>query len=215
MQGPHYSKEDGFGAELIVRLSDSEVLCTETEPTEEENMHVPKVPWLWAYVGFDTGQQKWFINLFNYGGSLRSYLAGHLIFIGGCASQYQWPDRSSRPFWHIRELIFASDNIDIRYEDPDTIVVESKACKKLNDEVPDCYSYLCYAFSRQTSRGFIEFFDGDGGLISCIGDRWLIVENVTRHSIGQFPNLRFRVERSEITNLVITGTAAIIVGASP
>lgn len=176
-------------------------------------MPLVEQPWMWAYVGFDTGRRLWFVDLRNYGGTTQVVSAERLIIIRGNISQHQWPDRQ-RPFWHIREMLHSSDVTDLRLEAANTLVIESRAAQKAPAIAPSEYLYLCYAFSRRTSRGFIEFFDSKDKLIARIEDKWIIAEDVTHYSVGEYPNLRFRVDQNDIAELIITRTAAMIIGKS-
>ncbi len=173
---------------------------------------MPAVDWLWALIGFDTVQHRWFVDLRDGTGTVHVCVAEHLVIRKTCSSQYQWAEQNGRVAWHIRELLLSPDDTVIRYEGPDTLVIESTGAPRGQTRVPEHYSYLCYAFSRRTSRGFLEFYDDNDALLSKVGDIWLALEDVTRHSVGQYPNLRFRVEKEDVKEIVLTGTAAIVVG---
>jgi hypothetical protein len=169
-------------------------------------------PWLWANLGFDTTKKLWFVDLHNHKGTVQTYIAKNVILKDGYGTQYQWANRGPHAFWHVRERFFASDVKHINYDDSGNLVVESIRIESLSEEIPAGYSYLCYAFSRKTSRGFLEFFDADNRLLKRVNEMWIIVEDVTRKTIGEYPNIRIRVERESIRKIIFTKTAAIIMG---
>ena len=169
-------------------------------------------PWLWANVGFDTTKKLWFVDLHNHGGTIQTYIAKNVILKDGYGVQYQWQNRGQHAFWHVRERIFASDVRSIEYDQSGNLVVESIPVEALEEETPANYSYLCYAFSLKTSRAFVEFYDMNHELLKKINEKWLVVEDVTRKTVGEYPNIRFRVEREDIKRIVVTKTALILMG---
>ena len=176
------------------------------------NMFRSASPWLWANVGFDTIKKLWFVDLHNHGGTLQTYIAKNVILKDGYGVQYQWQNRGQHAFWHVRERIFASDVRSIGYDDRGNLVVESIRVESLDEEIPEDYAYLCYAFSLRTSRGFVEFYDCNSKLIKKINEKWIVVEDLTRKTIGEYPNIRFRVEREDVKKIIMTKTALILMG---
>jgi len=169
-------------------------------------------PWLWANVGFDTMKKLWFVELYNHSGNTQTYIARNVILNDGYGVQYQWQNRGQHAFWHVRERIFASDVRRISYDESGNLVIESVRIEGVDEETPAHYSHLCYAFSLKTSRGFVEFFDANNKLLKKINEKWLVVEGLTRKTIGEYPNIRFRVEREDIKKIVVTKTALILMG---
>jgi hypothetical protein len=42
--------------------------------------------------------------------------------------------------------------------------------------------------------------------------RWIIVEDLRRVTVGEFPKIRMKVEKEDVKEIVITKTTAIIIG---
>jgi hypothetical protein len=77
---------------------------------------------------------------------------------------------------------------------------------------PSNFSYLVYAYSLMTSRGFVEFYDASNKPLGRINEKWIIAENLNRKTIGEYPNIRLRVERGDIAKIIVTKSAVIIQG---
>jgi len=172
----------------------------------------PPEPWSWADVGFDTAKKLWFVRLNNHKGMVQIFIAKSIILKNGYAVQYQWPDEGPREGWHVRERIYATEVKSIEYDSNGNLIVDSVRIEALDEETPQNFSYLCYAYSLKTSRGFVEFYDATNKLLKKINEKWIIVENLNRKTIGEFPHIRLRVERENIKKILITKSAVIIEG---
>ena len=169
-------------------------------------------PWFWANVGFDTTKKLWFVDLHNNRGMTKLFIAKRIVLKDGYGIQYQWADRGPRSFWHVRERIFARDVRSIAYDDGGTLVIESIRVEEPEEEIPPDYAYVCYAYSLRTSGGFLEFYDANNKQLKKVSEKWIIVEDLTRTTAGEYPNIRLRVERKDIKKIIITKTAVIIQG---
>jgi len=140
------------------------------------------------------------------------FIARNIILENGYGVQYQWPDEGPRAGWHVRERIYANEVNSIDYDTNGNLVVSSVKVVAVDEDVPQNYSYLCYAYSLKTSRGFVEFYDVNNKLLKRISEKWIIVENLSRKTIGEFPNIRLRVERQNVKKIVVTKSAVVIEG---
>ena len=139
------------------------------------------------------------------------YLAKGIILKDGYGVQYQWPDNRGE-FWHVRERIYAHDVRSINYDKDGTLVVDSLKIESVDEVMPDDYAYLTYAYSLKTSRGFVEFYDKNDKQIQRTNEKWIIVEGLDRKTVGDYPNIRLRVERENVRKIVTTKTAIVISG---
>jgi hypothetical protein len=169
-------------------------------------------PWVWGNIGFNMVKNRWFVDLRNHQGTVQVYSTASLLLRGGCGIQYQWPTQDSRSAWHVRERIFANDIETFHYEKDGLLVGQGRSSEAYNAYVPNDYFYLCYAFSNATSRGFVEFYDERDTLIAQLKNKWLILEDVARRTVGQFPKIRFRIERCDVAEILLSRTAMIIIG---
>jgi len=175
-------------------------------------MSSPAGHWLWADIGFDTAKKLWFVNLFNFGGLTQSFVARNIIMKNGYGAQYQWPDQGPNGIWHVRERIFASDVKTIEYDEKGNLVIDSVRVEAVEDVIPDDYAYLTYAYSLKTSRGFVEFYNANNKPVWRINERWILIEDLNRKTIGEYPHIRIRVEKADVRKITVTKTAIMIQG---
>jgi len=186
-----------------------------------------QIKWEVGDVGFDTEKKLWFVQLFNeLNQNVGTYMAGTIILKRGNACQYEWKDNTGRAFWHVRERFFASEIESIGI-DPSgaNLTVHFKEGEGANQadssaqNVPTEFQYLHYAFhlsnkemavGNKAPLGFVEFFDITGKLIHAINNRWILIEGVSRKSVGTYPNIRLRIEKKDIGRILITRSAVII-----
>jgi len=168
-------------------------------------------PWYWADVGFDTTKKLWFVSLFDHKGTVRSFIAKNIILKNGYGTQYEWPEKE-RAFWHVRERLFAADVRSIDYDKEGNLIVESIRVEQREEEIPQNYSYVTYAYSLKTSKGFVEFYDANDRMLKRINEKWITVEDLTRRTIGEYPHIRIRAEKSDIRKILVTKTMIIIEG---
>lgn len=178
-------------------------------------------------VGFDTEKKLWFVQVYNeINQSVGTYMAKTITLKGGRAAQYQWKDIQGRAFWHVRERFFAEEieNIGI---DPSgvrlTITFKEDGGEAEDRAVPPEFSYLEYAFhlsnkelaiGNRAPMGFVEFFDTRGELVRRLNNRWIVIENIDRKSVGKYPKIRLRVEKKDVENIIATRTTIVIQGKS-
>jgi hypothetical protein len=184
--------------------------------------------WEFGDIGFDTDKKLWFVQLTNENNqNVGTYMAKTVVVKGGQATQYQWKDGQGRAYWHVRERFFA-DEIESIAVDPSgthlTVTFKEGKGKADEDTVPQDFSYLLYAFHLQNKDilkgnraplGFVEFFDAKGGLIRRLNNRWIVIEDVDRKSVGDYPRIRLRIDKKDTDRVFATRTTIIIQGKSP
>ena len=168
--------------------------------------------WNWGDLGFDTAKKLWFVDLHDYKGSVKLFLAKNITLKDGPGIQYQWPDKGPREFWHVRERFFVNEVRSIGYDEEGTLVVEFLKVETGGDGIPQNYSYLTYAYSLRTSRGFVEFYDSSNKLLKTVHEKWIFVEDLARKTVGEYPMIRLRVEREHVKEILMTKNAIIIRG---
>lgn len=179
--------------------------------------------WEIGDAGFDTDKKLWFIQLYNeVNQNVGTYMAKTIVLKGGFAAQYQWKDIQGRPFWHVRERFFV-DQIESIGVDPTGVLltVTFKDGTGGDESIPEEFDHLTYAFhlsnkdivnGNRAPLGFIEFHDKDGGVIKRLNNRWVIVENTNRKGVGDYPKIRFRVDKKDIGRVIATQSAIVIQG---
>jgi hypothetical protein len=183
---------------------------------------VPEKFWEFADLGFDTGKKLWFVQFVSgTNQNVGSYYAKSITLNRGRAIQYQWKDSQGRPFWHVRERFFADDieSLDVDLAGAVTISFKPEAGQE-DLQAPEEFAYLQYAYhltnrdGERAPTGFVEFFNPEGEVIHRFNNRWIIVEDAARRTVGEFPNIRIRVERRDIGDILVTRSAIIISGRS-
>ncbi len=154
----------------------------------------------------------WFLELYNYLGLIETFQAKEIALKGGSGIQYQWPEKGSKPMWHVRERIFSQEVSKIEYDPTGTLVVEFAINHGAREAVPENFDSITYAYSLITSRGFVEFRDKEGAVIKKITDRWIAVEGLARRTMGEYPNIRITAKREDISSIVLTNTWVVIQG---
>jgi hypothetical protein len=170
--------------------------------------------WEWGDIGFDTKRKLWFAALFNETGKVEWHYAKNIVLDHISSIQYQWP-HPGKNSWHVRERIFAENVKQIDYDEKGNLVIKFLPIFVHKESVPANYSYISYAFSLHTSKGFIDFYDENHKLVTTLSNKWIIVEDLKRRTIGEFPNIRLRVEKKDVKEIIITQTTAIIIGNTP
>jgi len=175
------------------------------------------VNWLFANVGFDTNRRLWMIEFYGQQGQwLGTEHAIAVEVVGGRAKQFEWHDEQGQ-FWHVRERIYAEGLIQIEQE-PTIDPLFSPGRIKLiyeklprTDSQPPKYTAIEYAYDLKTSKGFVEFLDENGTVISRLADRWIIVEDVRRTTVGEYPHIRIHVEAKDC--LVLRFASVVLISA--
>jgi len=198
-----------------------------SQSAKGESKEPSSQPDIWEFgdVGFDTEKRLWFVQVTNeVNQNVGTYMAKNVSLKGGRATQYQWKDAQGRAYWHVRERFFAHeiDNIGV---DPSgtklTVTFNDPSTEGDNDEAPKEFSYILYAFhlfnkdaakGNRAPLGFVEFYDGAGDLIRRLNNRWIIVEDIDRKSVGEYPKIRLRIEGKDVDRIVATRTAIVIQG---
>ncbi len=190
--------------------------------------YVVQQVWEIGDIGFDTEKKLWFVTLYNeVNQNVGSYMAKNVVVKRGRAAQYEWKDGQNRPFWHVRERFFA-DEVESIGVDPGglrvTVHFKESPAKEGPTEAPLDFSYILYAFhlynkeivkGNKPPLGFIEFYDATGKLLRTLNNIWILVEDVDRKSVGEYPKIRLRIERKDVERILLSRSAAIIQGKLP
>lgn len=178
--------------------------------------------WEYADLGFDTGKKLWFIQFYDETNkSVGSYFAKSITMDKGSAAQYEWKDSQGRAFWHVRERFFAREVDGFTVSPSGSISISFKEGEQGDaGAVPEDFAYLTYAYhlsnkeeGERAPMGFIEFFGPGGNLLRRIDNRWIVIEDASRKTTGDYPKIRLRMERKDITNIVVTRTVVVIQGS--
>jgi len=196
--------------------------------TAKESSHHPaQTLWEFADLGFDTQKKLWSVQLFDsLNANVGYYTAKKVILNGGCAIQYQWKDAQGSPAWHVRERFLATEVESFQIDVEGNLAIEFKKrttttnnrVESEKDAVPPGFKYLVYAYHLRSKEshiapmGFVEFYDEANHLIRRINNKWIIVEDVPRKTIGEFPGLRISVEGKDIEKINVTRSSIVIIG---
>lgn len=178
--------------------------------------------WEFGDIGFDTARKQWFLTLTDERNQIiSSQYARQVVVHGGNAIQYQWKDLDGRPFWHVRERFSSRDIESITEMRDGTLCLRFRGHSADAGAVPVDYSYLAYAYhlnnkadnDHRAPLGFVDFFDGDDQHIMRIEQRWIVLEDIARKTWGEYPNIRLRIERSDIGDIMVTASCVVIRGS--
>ncbi|MGD0637853.1 MAG: hypothetical protein ABSA72_07425 [Nitrososphaerales archaeon] len=182
----------------------------------------PEKFWEFADVGFDTGKKLWFIQFSDEKNqSVGSYFARNITMTRGSAIQYQWKDTQGRAFWHVRERFFADEVEGFTIETSGNISVAFKPGRGPDPaKIPEEYSYILYAYHLSSKEenskpptGFVEFFNSKGEVVHRVNNRWIVIEDTSRKTSGEYPKIRLRIDKKDVKNIIVTNTTIIIQGA--
>jgi hypothetical protein len=178
--------------------------------------------WEFADLGFDTGKKLWFVQFYDETNkSVGSYFARSITINKGSAAQYEWKDTQGRAFWHVRERFFAREVEGFTVTPTGSVSISFKAGPAVDaGAVPEDFAYLTYAYhlsnrdeTERAPMGFVEFFNAKGDLLRRIDNRWIIIEDAGRKTVGDYPRIRLRMERSEVKNIIVTRTVIVLQGS--
>lgn len=135
-------------------------------------------------------------------------------------AQYQWKDNSEKSFWHVRARFFARDIARISETPNGSVHVEFREPDLATCQVPQNYAYITLAYHVRNSdskdgrapMGCLEFTDQQGHVLARINNKWVFLEGTMCQTIGEYPTIRMRIKASDIGELIITSTCAIIRG---
>jgi hypothetical protein len=189
----------------------------------------PQTLWEFGYIGFDTEKRLWFVQFFNETNqNVGTYLAKTVVVKRGRAAQYEWKDLQGKANWHVRERFLGEDvqaiSVDATGNRLTITFKESPKETKEDFEAPPSFSYVLYAFHLQNKDilkgnraplGFVEFYDEKGEVIRRMNNRRIIVEDIDRKSVGEYPNIRLRIEGKDVERVLCSRTAVIIQGKKP
>jgi hypothetical protein len=179
--------------------------------------------WEFGDVGFDTAKKLWFVQCTGKTNEMVGFRHARAIKLyGGPTAQYQWKDTGGRSFWHIRERFYARDTKSIT-ETPDGEISIELITSTNEQPVPVDFNYLLYAYhltdkpgaEPASPMGFLEFYDNRDHLITKLDKTWIILESVIHCTVGEYPQIRMRVERAHLRDIVVTSSCAILQGPSP
>lgn len=177
--------------------------------------------WEFADLGFDTGKKLWFIQFYDETNkSVGSYFARSITMTKGSAAQYEWKDSQGRAFWHVRERFFAREVDGFTINPTGNISITFKTGEEAEaGAVPEDFAYLTYAYhlsnkdeTERAPMGFVEFFNEKGALLRRIENRWIVVEDASRRTVGDYPKIRLRMERKDLSNIIVTRTVVVLQG---
>lgn len=175
------------------------------EPSEPSN-------WEWGDIGFDTNEKLWMIELYNYAEQVDLIRARKILVKKGSGIQYQWPERGPTPMWHIRERIFSQQVDGLELDDEGNLTITFIPNRRVKEEIPESYDHLAYAYSLSTGRGFVEFYDSGNQVLKKIAEKWVVVENLSHETVGEFPGIRLVAKREDIERIVVTDSCIVIEG---
>jgi hypothetical protein len=191
-------------------------------PAAPSTPQVSPTFWEFADLGFDTGKKLWFIQFYDEANkSVGSYFARNITISKGSAAQYQWKDTQGRVFWHVRERFFAREVEGFMISPSGNVTITFKAGADTDaGAVPEEFAYLTYAYhlsnkeeSERAPMGFVEFFNAKGDLLRRVENRWIIIEDASRKTTGEYPKIRLRMERKDVKNIIVTRSAIILQGS--
>jgi hypothetical protein len=200
----------------------------EKPASDAHGASVPQTAWEFGDIGFDTEKRLWFVQLYNEANqNVGTYMGKQIVLKRGRAVQYQWKDAQGRAFWHVRERFFA-DEIESVGIDPSgvllTVVYKEGRDRAEAGSVPEDYSYILYAFhllnkeaakNNKAPLGFLEFYNSEDRMVGRLNNRWIMIEDVDRKSVGDYPKIRLRIERKDVQRIVTTRTSVAIQGRAP
>ena len=86
--------------------------------------------------------------------------------------------------------------------------------------VPEDFAYLTYAYhlsnkdeTERAPMGFVEFYNVKGDLLRRIENRWIVIEDASRRTTGEYPKIRLRMERKDIKDIIVTRTVIVLQGS--
>jgi len=185
----------------------------------------PQTVWEFGDIGFDTEKKLWFVQLYNeVNQNVGTHMGKRVVIKHGRAAQYQWKDGQGRAFWHVRERFFADEIENISLDaGAEVLTVSFKEGAEKSDEgsAPEEYAYILYAFhlsSKEAARGnkpplgFLEFYSAADKLVKRLNNRWILIEDLDRRSVGEYPTIRLRIEKKDVHRIVTTRTSVILQG---
>src|SRR5579872_6726118 len=114
-----------------MRIDNDRVRPTSPRPFSAEDLSSNVGQWEFADVGYDTQKRLWFLQLFNEANQSVGVLHSKGIeLVNGTAIQQQWKDVAGRPFWHVRERIFAFEPANFSINDSGTLKVRFETLTK-------------------------------------------------------------------------------------
>jgi hypothetical protein len=180
--------------------------------------------WEFGDVGFDTDKKLWFVQLTSETNqNVGTYMGKGIALKGGRASQYEWKDSQGRAYWHVRERFFAHEIESIGVDPAGTkVTITFKDADAGQDEdAPKEFSYLLYAFhlfnkeiakGNRAPFGFVEFYDARGELVKRLNNKRVVVEDIERKSVGEYPKIRLRIEGKDVGKILTTKTTVVVQG---
>ncbi len=185
----------------------------------------PSTIWEFGDIGFDTEKKLWFVQLYNeVNQNVGTHMGKSVVLKHGRAAQYEWKDGQGRAFWHVRERFFADEVESISLDSgAETLTVTFKEGRETGEDtqVPEDYTYILYAFhltSKELAKGnkpplgFLEFYNSSDKLVRRLNNHWIIIEDLDRRSVGEYPSIRLRIEKEDVQRIVITRSTVVVQG---
>jgi len=195
------------------------------KPASAAQPSVTTTVWEFGDIGFDTEKKLWFVQLYNeVNQNVGTHMGKRVVIKHGRAAQYEWKDGQGRAFWHVRERFFADEIESIALDagaEVLTIVFKENPERIDDGSAPEEYAYILYAFhlsSKELAKGnkpplgFLEFYSPENKLVKRLNNRWIIIEDIDRKSVGEYPSIRLRIEKKDVTRIISTRTSVVIQG---
>ena len=177
-----------------------------------------KMLWEFADLGFDTSKKIWFLQLSDTRNrNVGMYYAREVVLNGGSGIQYQWKDTQDNTFWHVRERFFSDELDGFTLDSRAHLTINFRGEKPSTESIPENYAYLQYAYhlfpdKGPAPKGFVEFCNERGQVVRTLDNKWIVVEDLCRKTTGELPKIRLRVQKRDISHVVVTKSTVIIVG---
>ena len=195
------------------------------KPASAAQAAVTPAVWEFGDIGFDTEKKLWFVQLYNdVNQNVGTHMGRRVVIKHGRAAQYEWKDGQGRAFWHVRERFFADEIESISLDaGAEVLTVVFRENPERNDEVsiPEEYAYILYAFhlsSKEMAKGnkpplgFLEFYTANDKLLKRLNNRWILIEDLDRRSVGEYPSIRLRIDKKDVDRIITTRTSVVVQG---
>jgi hypothetical protein len=195
------------------------------KPASAAQATVNPAVWEFGDIGFDTEKKLWFVQFYNDANqNVGTHMGKRVVIKHGRAAQYEWKDGQGRAFWHVRERFFADEIESISLDaGAEVLTVVFRENPERNDEVsiPEESAYILYAFhlsSKEMAKGnkpplgFLEFYTANDKLVKRLNNRWILIEDLDRRSVGEYPSIRLRIDKEDVHRIITTRTSVVVQG---
>ena len=60
--------------------------------------------------------------------------------------------------------------------------------------------------------GFLEFYTANDKLVKRLNNRWILIEDLDRRSVGEYPSIRLRIDKEDVHRIITTRTSVVVQG---